>query len=86
MSEEFAELLLKRPNSLAELIEELTPTIHENLKTAIELGKWSDGSRLSPEQVDLCMQAVILYESQNLEEDERLGADIPAACSKKTTT
>jgi uncharacterized protein YeaC (DUF1315 family) len=55
------------------LLETITPDIYESLKRAIELGKWADGRRLDKEQKELCMQAVIAYEKNNVSEHERTG-------------
>ncbi len=59
--------------SVQELIETINPEIHMNLKTAIELGRWSNGERLSQMQLEHCMQAVIAYEKQHLREQDRVG-------------
>ena len=75
--------VLSRPESLAELIDNISPTIYDSLKSAIELGKWPDGSRLSSEQVDKCMQAVILYEAERLPQQQRTGFGLQARCSKQ---
>ena len=42
--------------------ENITPEIYLNLKQALELGKWADGRKLTPEQKETCMQAVIAWE------------------------
>lgn len=55
------------------LIRNLSPEIYQNLKRAVELGKWADGTVLTREQRELSMQAVIAYESRNLEEEQRVG-------------
>jgi uncharacterized protein len=68
-------------------IENITPEIYENLKLAIELGKWGDGRKLSPEQRDLCMQALIAWEIKNLPEEQRtgyMGAQTCASSKSKT--
>jgi uncharacterized protein len=49
-----------------DLIKSITPEIHENLKRAIELGKWPDGSRLTDAQRESCLQAVIAWEAKNV--------------------
>jgi uncharacterized protein YeaC (DUF1315 family) len=36
------------------------------LKTAIELGRWENGDKLTSEQVESAMQAVMLWEAQNI--------------------
>jgi len=64
-----------------ELIKSLDPDIYLRLRTAVELGKWPNGERLSEEQRSLCMQAVIAYELDNLPPEERSGYIPPAASS-----
>jgi uncharacterized protein len=59
--------------SLHELIRIINPEIHANLKTAVELGRWANGDRLSPEQVENCLQAIIAYEQSYLPETQRTG-------------
>ncbi len=60
--------------TLDDLIKAINPEIYQNLKTAVELGKWQTGQRLSKEQVSTCMQAIMYYEStNNLPDSERLG-------------
>lgn len=59
--------------NLQQLLSSLTPDIYQNLKLAVELGKWPDGNRLSREQRELCMQAVIAYEHQHLPSEQQTG-------------
>jgi uncharacterized protein YeaC (DUF1315 family) len=59
--------------SLDELIKIMNPEIHMNLKTAVELGRWANGDRLSSEQVENCLQAIIAWEQSHLPETERTG-------------
>lgn len=56
-----------------ELIKTITPEIYDNLKLAIEIGKWPDGRALTSEQRELCLQAVIAYEAQHVPAHERTG-------------
>lgn len=70
--------------SFKEMIENITPEIYQNLKQSIELGKFPDGRRLTDEQKELCMQAVIAWEIQNLPEEERTGYMGPVECKSKT--
>jgi uncharacterized protein YeaC (DUF1315 family) len=58
---------------LQKLLNSITPDIYQNLKLAIEIGKWPDGNKLSSEQRQLCMQAVIAYEHKNLPLEEHTG-------------
>lgn len=70
--------------SFAHMIENITPEIYESLKTAVEIGKWSDGRKLTLEQKELSLQAVIAWELQNLPEDQRTGYMGPQECSSKS--
>ncbi|MGX5173904.1 DUF1315 family protein [Aliikangiella sp. IMCC44653] len=36
------------------------------LKTAIELGRWENGDKLTSEQVESALQAVMLWEAKNI--------------------
>jgi len=56
-----------------DLINTITPEGYDNLKRAVELGKWPNGARLSDDQKTQCMQAVIAYEQKNIPETERVG-------------
>ncbi|MES2676465.1 MAG: DUF1315 family protein [Pseudomonadota bacterium] len=59
--------------NLQELLCGITPEIYENLKRAIELGRWLDGEKISAEQRNLCMQAVIAYEHKHLPPEKHTG-------------
>lgn len=58
---------------LRRMLDVLTPEIVANFRKAIELGKWQDGQRLTREQLETCLQAVIAWEVKNLPETERSG-------------
>lgn len=55
------------------MIQTMTPDVHASLKRAVELGKWPNGQRLSQEQRETCMRAVIAYDAANLPEEQRTG-------------
>jgi hypothetical protein len=84
MSDEFKNGVPQKPASLSQLIDGIDEAIYQRLKTAVELGKWEDGSRLSQQQLESCMQAIILYEAKNLPEDQRTGMDLSASCASKS--
>lgn len=71
-------------SSFIDAIENITPEIYENLKLAVEIGKWHDGRKLSPEQRELCLQAMIAWEAKNLPEDQRTGFMPPQECQSKS--
>lgn len=51
----------------------LNPELVISLRTAVEIGKWPNGDRLSREQRETCMQAVLAWEVRNLPENQRTG-------------
>ena len=56
-----------------QLLDSINPEIYENLKQAVELGRWENGEKLTSEQRQSCMQAVIAYEHKHLPAEERSG-------------
>ncbi|MNJ81882.1 hypothetical protein D3C77_809250 [compost metagenome] len=50
----------------------------------MELGKWADGRKLTTEQKELSLQAVIAWEMQNLPEDQRTGYMGAQECGSKS--
>jgi uncharacterized protein YeaC (DUF1315 family) len=61
------------PSSVEELLKNITPDIHRQLKIAVELGRWETGDKLSGEQKALCLQAIIAYDEYYLEPESRVG-------------
>ncbi|WEM43229.1 DUF1315 family protein [Photobacterium sp. DA100] len=43
----------------------MTPEVYQRLSTAVEIGKWPDGTPLTHDQRDSAMQAVMLYQSRH---------------------
>lgn len=54
------------------LLSAMSPQVYERLRTAVETGKWPDGTVLSEEQRDSCMQAVLLYQSKVAQSTEHM--------------
>ncbi|MCV2884237.1 DUF1315 family protein [Aestuariibacter sp. AA17] len=52
------------------LLASVTPEIYQKLRTAVELGKWEDGTPLTQEQKDNTLHMVMLYQSKILQSDE----------------
>ena len=53
---------------------QIDPEIYQRFKTALELGKWPDGRKLTREQKELCLQAVMIYEAKHQVDDgDRIG-------------
>jgi uncharacterized protein YeaC (DUF1315 family) len=60
--------------TLEDLIRSINPEIYSNLKSAVELGRWPNGKKLTKEQVSLCLEAIFHYEStNNVPDAERVG-------------
>lgn len=55
------------------VLNHLSPEIVAKFRTAIEIGKWDNGDKLSPEQRQTCMQAVMIWEYEHLPINERTG-------------
>ena len=71
-------------SSFLEMIQNITPDIYLNLKQSLEIGKWPDGRKLTDEQKELTMQAMIAWEIQNLPEEERTGYIGGQECGSKS--
>lgn len=61
------------PQSLEDILATMNPEILMNMKTAVETGRWANGGKLTPEQTELCLQAIIAWEQRHLPEHERTG-------------
>lgn len=70
-------------SSFVEMIENITPDIYQSLKLAVEIGKWADGRKLTHEQKELTLQAMIAWEQHNLPEEQRTGYMGEQACESK---
>ncbi len=68
--------------SLEQLLDLVTEQVYSVMKSAVELGKWPDGSRLQGSQLANCMQLVIMYEHKHLPEQERTGFNLPSSCQR----
>lgn len=71
------------PESLSALIDAMTPEVYERLRTAVELGKWPDGNRVSAEQLEYSLQAIILYEARHVPEEQRTGVQTSKECASQ---
>lgn len=71
-------------SSFLEMIQNITPDIYLSLRQSLEIGKWPDGRKLSDEQKELTMQAIIAWEIQNLPEEERTGYMGGQECGSKS--
>ena len=49
---------------IQQLVQAMTPAIYDNLRTAVEIGKWPDGKSLTDEQKNNSLQAVLMYQAK----------------------
>lgn len=54
---------------------------YENLRRALELGRWPDGRRLDARQREICMDTVLAWEAANLPPEARTGYIERGQCS-----
>lgn len=62
----------------------VTPEIYERMKTAIETGRWPDGNRLTPAQLDNAMEIVIFYQARKLNQTEHFSINSSGELVLKT--
>jgi len=65
---------------------QLSREVYENLRRAVELGRWPDGRTLTAEQRQTSLQAVIAWEQANLPEHERSGYIAKPGCATDSAT
>ncbi|NMH64048.1 YeaC family protein [Shewanella salipaludis] len=53
-----------------QVIEQMPVEVYERLLSAVELGKWEDGSVLSQAQRESTLQVVMLYQARKLDQQE----------------
>ena len=66
------------------MIQNITPEIYQELKLAVEIGKWSDGRKLTQEQKEISLMAMIAWEQKNLPEEQRTGYMGGQACASQS--
>lgn len=59
--------------NISDLISNITPQVLDNLKRAVEIGRWPNGQVVTQEQRENCLQAIIAYEQFNVPTEERTG-------------
>lgn len=64
---------------LKDFLAQMTPEIYQNMKQSLELGHWPNGDRLTPDQREGILEALIAWEHDNLPEEQRIGY-MPVSC------
>lgn len=70
-----------RPRDFTSAAAGLDRPTYENLKRALELGRWPDGRTLEPRQREICLDAVLSWEAVNLPPEQRSGYIERGACA-----
>ncbi|MDB9862500.1 YeaC family protein [Litorivicinus sp.] len=60
-------------NTVEDLVAALTPDIVEDLRRAIETGKYRDGRDVPTKQKELLLEAIIRYDALYLPDQQRTG-------------
>ncbi|OLQ75282.1 hypothetical protein BIT28_10140 [Photobacterium proteolyticum] len=60
---------------LEQLLKVMTPEVYQRITTAVEIGKWPDGTPLTQEQRDSAMQAVMIYQSRHNTDAEHMSVE-----------
>lgn len=71
-------------SNFAELASSINAEVYQSFKLAVEIGKWPDGRKLTQEQKELCLQAMIAYERKHLPEEQHTGYMGPQECKSKS--
>jgi uncharacterized protein YeaC (DUF1315 family) len=58
---------------LQKIIQSITPEVYQNIKSAVELGKWPNGVKLTKEQQQHSLQILIAYDAANAPYEQRVG-------------
>lgn len=59
-------------SSFQDVIARMPEDVYLRLKTAVEIGKWPDGSVLSAEQKESSLQAVLMWQGLHVDNPEHM--------------
>ena len=69
---------------LTDFLEKMTPEVYQALKQSVELGRWPNGVKLSGQEREASLQALIAWEFDHLPESQRTGY-MPVSCKSSQT-
>lgn len=61
--------------SIEQIIDTMTPDVYQRLMTAVELGKWPDGTPLTAEQKENSLQLVMLWQARYNTDAQHMSID-----------
>lgn len=53
-----------------DVLKAMTPEVYERMVAAVETGRWPDGNKLTPEQLENTMELVMVYQARRLNQTE----------------
>ncbi|MFU8783575.1 YeaC family protein [Aliidiomarina sp.] len=53
-----------------DVLRAMTPEIYARMKDAVETGRWPDGQKLTPAQLENAMELVMVYQAKRLQQDD----------------
>jgi len=53
-----------------DVVKAMSPEIYERMVQAVETGRWPDGQKLTPEQLENAMELVMVYQARRLQQDD----------------
>ncbi len=59
--------------SFNQVAADMSAEVYQQFKTAIEIGRWPDGKKLSAQQKQLCLEAILRYEQEHVPPEKRTG-------------
>lgn len=59
-------------DEIDKILNAMSNDVYQTLLTAVELGKWQNGTVLSKEQRDSTLQLIMLYQAKRLDSDEHM--------------
>lgn len=69
------------------MIRQMTPAVYDSFKQAVSLRKWPDGRLLTPQQLELCLEAVIKYEIEHdVAPEQRVGYLEQSGCGSDSAS
>ncbi len=75
-----------RPEDFSSAAAQLDRPTYENLRRALELGRWPDGRALEPRQREICIEAVVTWEQAHLPPEQHSGFVHKGRCGSDEVT
>lgn len=74
---------MSETQSFETLVENMTEDVWQRMRQSVELGRWPDGRRLTDEQRELSLEAVIAWEIRNNIPVEQRTGYLPQSCKNQ---